>query len=294
MKSISAPLQAHLDEGTTTLSWCWRITRADGEVFGFTDHDRDLSFDGTSFEPESGLISAELRGGSDLAVDAQDAEGVLTSDRVTETDIFDGLWDNASVEVFRVNWQDPDQRVLLRKGTIGQIRRGRVSFVAEVRSMAHQLGQTVGRTFQANCDAELGDARCKVNLNSGAFQGSGSVADAYRDRAFTATGIGSFEAAFFAYGTVTWVTGANAGRRTEVLRHDVQAGVVSLHLLEAPVRAIEAGDIFVVRAGCDKSRETCAAKFANILNFRGFPDIPGNDAILRYAVPERRNSGSVL
>uniref|UniRef100_UPI000E0CE318 baseplate hub domain-containing protein n=1 Tax=Alkalilacustris brevis TaxID=2026338 RepID=UPI000E0CE318 len=55
MKQLDPALQAHLDAGTTTLAWCWRITRADGVSFGFTDHDRTLAFDGTEFEPESGL-----------------------------------------------------------------------------------------------------------------------------------------------------------------------------------------------------------------------------------------------
>ena len=145
MKTLDPALQAHLDEGTTTLAWCWRITRADGVTFGFTDHDRTLSFDGTDFEPESGLTASEVRSGSDLSVDAQDAEGVLTSDRITETDILDGRWDNAEVEVWRVNWADTGQRVLMRRGAIGQIRRGRLAFVAEVRSLAHVLGHHHGR-----------------------------------------------------------------------------------------------------------------------------------------------------
>ena len=85
MKTLDPALQAHLDEGTTTLAWCWRITRADGTSFGFTDHDRTPSFDLTDFEPESGLTASEIRSGTDLSVDAQDAEGVLTSDRITET-----------------------------------------------------------------------------------------------------------------------------------------------------------------------------------------------------------------
>src|SRR5210317_1820897 len=121
MKSLDPNLQAHLDEGTTTLAWCWRITRADGVTFGFTDHDRALAFEDTTFEPESGLTASEIRSGTDLSVDAQDAEGVLTSDKITETDIADGLWDNAAVELWRVNWTDTSQRVLMRRGAIGQI-----------------------------------------------------------------------------------------------------------------------------------------------------------------------------
>lgn len=294
MKSLPPALSAHLAEGTTTLAWCWRILRADGTALGFTDHDRALAFDGTTFEPESGLIASEVRTGSDLSVDAQDAEGVLTSDRITETDIRDGLWDNAEVEVWRVNWQDPAQRALLRRGSIGQIRRGRLAFVAEVRSMAHVLGQTVGRAFQATCDAALGDGRCRVALEAPAFKGTGTVVDAVRDRAFTASGLGAFADGWFAGGTVTWTTGANAGRVAEVIMHEVTGGVVQITLLELPGRPISAADGFVARAGCDKRSETCSAKFANIANFRGFPHIPGQDAIIRYATKDGGHEGRVL
>ena len=149
MKTLSAALQAHLDSGATTLAWCWRIERADGVVFGFTDHDRPLEFGGVTYEPESGFAASEIRSGTDLAVDAQEAEGVLTSDTITETDILDGRWDNAAVEVWRVNWNAVAQRVLMRRGAIGQVRRGRLAFVAEVRSLAHVLNQTVGRHLPA-------------------------------------------------------------------------------------------------------------------------------------------------
>lgn len=293
MKDIGL-LGGHLASGATTLSWCWRITRADGEVLGFTDHDRALAFDGITFEPESGLVASEVRSGSDLSVDAQDAEGVLSSDRITETDILDGRWDNAAVEVWRVNWQDTSQRVLLRRGAIGQIRRGRLAFVAEVRSMAHVLGQTVGRTFQATCDAELGDARCGINLESATFKGLGSVTDLLRDRAFLASGIGSFADGWFSGGTVEWTSGANDGRRAEIMLHEVSSGIVTVALLEAPVRPITADDAFVIRAGCDKRAETCRAKFANMVNFRGYPHIPGQDAMIRYATKDGGHEGNVL
>jgi uncharacterized phage protein (TIGR02218 family) len=263
-------------------------------TFGFTDHDRTLSFDGTEFEPESGLTASEVRSGSDLSVDAQDAQGVLSSDRITETDILDGRWDNAAVEVWRVNWSAPAQRVLLRRGAIGQIRRGRLAFVAEVRSLAHVLGQTVGRTFQASCDAALGDARCGVNIEAPAFKGTGAVIDVLRDRAFTASGLGSFAAGWFAFGIVEWSAGANAGRRVEVLSHDLVDSIAILTLLEAPVRPITATDTFLIRAGCDKRIATCSTKFANVVNFRGFPHIPGQDAVLRYATKDGGHEGAVL
>jgi uncharacterized phage protein (TIGR02218 family) len=294
MKQLDPALQAHLDDGTTTLAWCWRITRADGVSFGFTDHDRTLTFEGTDFEPESGFAASEIRAGSDLSVDAQDAEGVLTSDRITETDILDGRWDAAEVELWRVNWADTSQRVLMRRGAVGQIRRGRMAFVAEVRSLAHVLGQTVGRTFQAGCDAALGDARCGVDLEDGAYMGAGAVIDPLRDRAFTASGLPGFSAGWFSFGTTEWTSGANAGRRAEVLAHDLVDGVAVLTLLEAPVHPIAEGDAFTICAGCDKRVETCSAKFGNVANFRGFPHISGQDTILRYASREGGHEGGVL
>ncbi|SFC45371.1 DUF2163 domain-containing protein [Tropicimonas isoalkanivorans] len=294
MKALVPALQSHLDEGTTTLAWCWRITRADGVVLGFTDHDRVLAFAGTDFEPESGFTASEVRSGSDLSVDAQDAEGVLTSDRISETDIRDGRWDNAQVELWRVNWADPSQRALMRRGAIGQIRRGRLAFVAEMRSLAHLLGQNSGRSFQATCDAVVGDARCGADLEAAAFRGTGVVTGLSGDRSFTASGLDGFAAGWFSFGTITWSSGANAGRQAEISGHSLDGGIVTVTLLEAPVLPVSAGDAFTIRAGCDKCAETCSTKFANIAGFRGFPDIPGQDTVLRYARRSGANDGGVL
>lgn len=294
MKALSSALQAHLDDGTTTLAWCWRLARADGVVFGFTDHDRPVAFEGTTYQPESGLTASEIRSGSDLAVDAQDAQGVLSSDEITETDILDGRWDNAEVLIWRVNWQAPGQRVLIRRGAIGQIRRGRMAFVAEMRALAHVLGQTVGRAFQATCDAELGDGRCGVNLEDPAFNGAGTLVARLRDRAFTAAGLGGFTSGWFNLGTVEWTSGANAGRLVEVMRHENAGGAVAFSLLEAPVRAIAPGDTFMARAGCPKTFEACRETFGNTVNFRGFPHIPGNDAVIRYASNDGSHEGQPL
>lgn len=124
-----------------------------------------------------------------------------------------------------MNWDAPAQRVLMRRGNIGQIRRGRASFIAEVRSLAHYLNQTVGRTFQYYCDAALGDARCGVDLDAPTLSNAGSVAMVVGDRGFrAAAGLGGYAAGWFDLGHLTWTSGANAGGRTEIARHTVEAG----------------------------------------------------------------------
>ena len=294
MKSIPAALQAHLDTGVTTLCWCWKVERADGMVFGFTDHDRPLVLAGVTYEPDSGFAASELRGDTNLSVDAQDAEGVLTSGRITETDILDGRWDNAKIEVRRVNWADVAQNVLMRRGNIGQVRRGKAAFVAEVRSLAHVLNQTVGRTYQYYCDAALGDGRCGINLELAAYKGTGAVTAVTADRRFRASGLTSFASGWFELGYVEWTSGQNAGRKSEVSRHSTASGIVAVELFEAPVHSIGAGDGFVIRAGCDKQFKTCKAKFSNSANFRGFPHMPGDDTIMRYPNQGDANSGHPL
>ena len=87
---------------------------------------------------------------------------------------------------------------------------------------------------------------------------------------------------------------ANAGRRAEVAGHLRDGGAVTIALLEAPVRPIVPGDTFVIHGGRDKRIATCAAKFANVTNFRGFPHIPGQDAVIRYAAKDGGHEGAVL
>jgi len=156
------------------------------------------------------------------------------------------------------------------------------------------LGQTVGRTFQAGCDAALGDARCGIDLENAAYKGAGVITDLLRDRAFMASGLTVFEAGWFTSGTITWTSGANIGRIAEVLAHGLTDAIATLTLLEAPVRTIAEGDTFTAQAGCDKRIATCGAKFANTANFRGFPNIPGQDAVLRYASQDGSHEGGVL
>ena len=174
MKTLPPGLQDHLDSGTTTLCWCWKIARKDGVVQGFTDHDLALAFDAVSFEAASGFTASEVQSSLGLAVDNLAVAGALSSASLNESDLAAGLYDDAAIEIWRVNWSAPEQRVLMRKGNLGQVRRGRLAFEAEMRGLAHKLNQAVGRAYGYSCDADLGDARCTIDLS--AFTASGVVA----------------------------------------------------------------------------------------------------------------------
>lgn len=289
MRTLPTGMQAHLDSGATTLCWCWRVTRTDGVAIGFTDHDQDVVFDGTTFRHFSGFTAGEVTTTLGLTVDNLDVEGALSSVEITEQDLSAGLYDDAEIELWRVNWQDPAQRVLMRKGNLGEVERDEVFFRAELRGIAHRLQQARGRVYGATCDATLGDARCGVDLEDPAYKGTGTVTSS-SEATIHATGLGSFAEGFFSRGRVTFTSGANEGLAFNVRLHTTGSSDAVIHLWEAPVYAVEAGDTFTVTAGCDKRLETCRDKFANVVNFRGFPHIPGNYALTRYALPGKEGT----
>lgn len=290
MRKFPPGLQDHLDGGATTLAWCWRLIRGDGLVLGFTDHDNDLDFDGTTFEAASGFTAGEIKESVGLSVDNLDVQGALQSSRLNEADLSAGLYDGAEVEIYRVNWADTSQRVLMRKGNLGEIRRGKTAFSAEVRGLAHKLNQPVGRSYHFACDADLGDGRCGVDLDTPTYRAVGTVLLAQTRGRFAASGLEAYEPGWFSAGVIGWLTGPNAGLKMEVRSHEASEATASLDLWQEMSRAIDAGNTFEVTAGCDKLFTTCQAKFANGLNFRGFPRIPGNDFVLAY--PVRGESGN--
>ncbi len=97
MKSLPAALQDHLDGGATTLAWCWRLTLRDGTHFGFTDHDRDIVLDGTTFEAAAGFSASGIKDAVGLSVDNLEVTSALTSDRLSEIDLAAGHYDDGSV-----------------------------------------------------------------------------------------------------------------------------------------------------------------------------------------------------
>jgi uncharacterized phage protein (TIGR02218 family) len=256
MRVLSAGLQDHLDAGATTLCWCWRITRSDGTKLGFTDHDRDLAFDGTSFEASTGFTGTEIAGSVGLNVDTLDVEGALKSERLNEADLVAGLYDNALIEIYRVNWAEPSQRVLMRYGNLGEVSRGQHHFRCEVRGLAHELQQPKGRIIQYACDADLGDQRCKVDLELQGFRTNDAVVASLTPspRLFVANGLNAYANGWFSRGLVTWLTGANAGRAAQVRVHSKDSSSVKIELWQRPSRSRPAIISASSRAATSSSR----------------------------------------
>ena len=267
-----------LIRGAMTLARCWRLTQTDGSVSGFTDHDADLVFDGVIHAAGTGLQAADMQAELGFAVTGGEVSGALNTPVLDEADIANGAYDGARVDLYLVDWAAPENRVLLESGVIGEIKRTDTGFIAEIRSLAYRLDEEQGRLFRPACSADLGDARCGVDLNRADLTLNGMVT-ASDGMTYLETSVPA-RAGLFERGLLRFTSGANAGARFEIRAQSAIATSTGFALWQAVGGPILPGDRFNVTAGCDKSIATCRDRFANLLNFRGFPHMVGNDFIL--------------
>lgn len=273
-------LPASLTREAATLALCWRIVRRDGLVMGFTQHDSDLVFGGVVHHASSGLDVAAARHLEGLAANDAVLLGALVSDGLMQQDILSGLYDGATVETWMVDWSDPIQNVLLDCGMIGKIETSDHGFKAEILSIADRLMQPQGRLFEAHCSALLGDTRCKIALADPAFTYRAVVTETDGHHSVTVDA-GSYADDWFSRGLLRVEDGTNAGMVMDIKRHDRVSSQARLILWQSLPQLLKTGDHVVLVAGCDKTAAMCQSRFANIVNFRGFPRMPGNDLLIR-------------
>lgn len=282
MRDVPADLAAHLAQGETTTARCWRVIRSDGVVLGFTDHDRPLVVEGTDCLPTTGLDGSEMPSRLGQQVETGEVLGVLDSAAIQEDDILLGRYDGAQVESWLVNWAAPEQRLLLRVDTVGEIAREDGIFRAELRSPQQALNVTNGRIYHSLCDASVGDVRCGVNLNLPGHKGTAVVSGIIDDFQIRVHGLSSFDEGWFVFGSAQWIDGKREGLRDPVLTHRRDADGDVLGFAGRGGEWIAVGDALSVTVGCDRRFATCKGRFGNEVNFRGFPHIPGSDYVLRH------------
>ncbi|MCO4318339.1 DUF2163 domain-containing protein [Phyllobacterium sp. 21LDTY02-6] len=282
-------LESNLAGDVTSHCFCWIMRRRDGRVFGFTDHDRTIRIARVDCEPQTGLSASEATSALGLSVDSAEIEGALSAPGIAEVDIENGLFDGATVETHLVNWMAPEQNMLLRTSRIGTISRAGGRFVAEMKSSAVDLDKVDGRCVKRLCDAQLGDARCGYARSGQGGSQNGIVAEILSDREIIVSGVAAPNG-WFVNGAVRLPGGGG----TVVVNQLAWGAQLRLGLRDTPAPGLKPGDAIVLMPGCDKSFAQCRAKFGNGINFRGFPHLPGNDAIYSFANGRDNFDGGAL
>lgn len=289
-RALPPALQAALDSGAASLCRCWRLDRRDGSSLGLTDHDEPLTFDGLTFQPFAAEDAGALDSGLGLAPGSSELQGALSSESLTEADLGAGLYDEAEVRLWLLDWSNPEARALLFRGSLGEVSRGALGFQAELRGLSHKLNQPFGRAYLLHCDAEFCDSRC--GLNPASHRRAASVSSLDPDGALRAEALDSEPADLFAGGSLEWTSGANAGRRQRLRAHARDSRGARLLFWTEPSAPVAPGDAFTVLPGCDKVFATCRDRFANQRNFRGFPHMPGDDWLAAYPREGERQDGT--
>ena len=281
----------HLLTGASTTCHAWAVVRRDGKTYGFTDHDRDLSFDGLVFKANSGLTAGALQFTSGLAVDNTEVSGALTDDGITDEDLAIGRFYGAAVTTWIVNWTDVAQRTIRFRGRFGEIKRSAGAFKVELRGLTDILNQQNGRVYQANCAAVLGDNECRFNTNQPGFTLEASVQTIDKKGEYSIKNQPNYPERWFERGRVTVLTGRAEGLKGVVKFDRESTGRRTITMWVDFDLTPEIGDLITLEAGCDKLVETCKSKFANFLNYRGFPNVPSTDWVASYPVANQRNDG---
>jgi len=289
MKTLTAAMSAHVQGVNTTLCGCMKITRRDASIFSYTDHDADVVVSGITYTALPGFSESAKNSKADLSVDNIEIVGVLRDDAIKEEDMKAGLFDYADIEIFLANWEDPSMgKIILSGAKFGEIRIQDNKYAIDVRSKTHAYQQRIGDIFTAECRVDLYSSACGVVSTSTAYSSTGAVTSAPSDQQFIDTTMTSFSSGWFDYGRVVWLSGNNTGVSMEVKRY--QGSTFTFELFQPMAKNIQIGDSYRVKAGCNhqltKIAESsyvgdCKDKFSNVVNFRGFPTIPGTTGVIK-------------
>jgi uncharacterized phage protein (TIGR02218 family) len=272
----------------------WRVERKDGLVLCFTDHDRTLLYESELYYPAGGFDASARQKRSALRERNLSLMGVISGSEITAEDIKAGRYREARVKETLVDWMYPFAGSFFEaEYWIVEISWSGEQWEAEMSGLTTWLRRDIGDVYSKTCRWRLGErygeeavAGCKVNLAL------------MRSELVTVAGISDPRTQFtmnltqakdvagnpvdlvdgwYNYGKITWKTGANQNIVSEIKN---QVGKVITLQLKTPFN-IATGVRFDIEPGCDRLKGSCHEKFNNILNFGGFPFVPGTDAMLR-------------
>jgi uncharacterized phage protein (TIGR02218 family) len=286
LRTLSAGFTAHLATRSHTLCRLMLLVLRDGTEIGITDHDRDITYDligsgSVTFLAGTGISISDIALTAGLETDNCEVTGPIQADGpVTLEGVLGGRYNRCAAYIADINWKTQASGVAkLLAGKSGEWRVEGGKFVCEIRSAKDNYNQVVGRLIVNNCDADFADGvRCLATP----VEVVGTVTAVTDEMNFTVSYTGSYANDYFNMGTVEALTGDLAGTEPIEVHDWTVGGVLTLFTPLAERPAI--GDTFNIKQGCPKNREACMG-FGQIVNYRGFPEVPGSDKIMRATIP---------
>ena len=277
MKSASPALAVLLDSNQFIMADLYTLTTVTGVVARYTSYDMDLVVDGHVFDSQGPMLfRSSVRTVVGIEVDSLDMTiqanetHLLMGAPILQVAHNGGL-DGARVQLERIFMGAPGDTsagtLILFDGRVSDVQISRTEARLTIKSDLELLNIQMPRNlYQPGCLNTLFDSGCGLAKSAWGVAGTVSVGATLTSIPCSiAQASGYFDA-----GTITWVTGINAGVTRTVRRYT--PGLVTLSL---PLKSIpKGGDTFIAYPGCDKAQATCQVKFINLDRFRGFPYVP--------------------
>jgi uncharacterized phage protein (TIGR02218 family) len=289
MKAVSSALQSLFETDQFVSCDLYTFTLAGGGAsVTLTSADQNIAWNGITYSAMGPLIDRSAisqKTGlqvTQVKIDLYPTASQTINGLPWSQAVFAGMLDGASVTIqraFGTTWAAGIAgAITMMAGRVGDITIGRSKMTIEVNSWTEILTNQMPRQYyQSACRHVLFGTACgaaKVTYDVG-IAGNVSLG------AFDAANPGNFPQNWFAYGTVTMISGAAQGQTRSIL-YSAATGSSGLFLqLVSPLTiAPSIGDVLALTPGCDKTMATCQSKFNNLTRFGGFPYIPAPEVAL--------------
>lgn len=304
MKSIPIDLLDHYDEDATTTCLITRVLTKAGTLHCFTDLDADIIYDPSVVDPEgtgddwgsathsalNGFTPSRTQASADTSVDNAELSGLILPGGITMQQVRAGLFDAASVRVYRVNYMDLTQgHELVQYGRAGSTRFSDTGWITEFRSLMQLLRQPISPGYSLTCRARFGSM--PIGTADGSFEEAHPCGKVFTWVSGTITSLGSNvrrifsdsavaqASGYFSPGVVEILDGPNAGAQMEVDDFTSDAFTLALAL----PYTLTVGTAYRVRQDCSKQWDDadhgCLYHWGadRVDHFQGEPHIPVSD-----------------
>lgn len=285
-------MKAHVADWQTRV-YCVRIEPAnDAPIVRLAGYPVDLKMsNGDVYQTESGYEFSGYGASSTFASSSVDLSGILQAGAISQDDLASGFYDNARVYLFATSWADPiedeEELALMFMGKVEFVDK---RYTAQLMGAIDVLSQSTARSYTPTCPHTLFDETLDGHVlpwSQSACTGPRAAQDGPLLADFKVTGTltsvtdqyqfadsSRAEAAdWFAYGSIRFTSGPNAGLKPIQIKAFTAGGVILLH--EAMFYLPSVGDAYEMIPGCRKRHaEDCIGKWGNGPNFGGQPHVP--------------------
>lgn len=263
----------------TTLTQLWTLTKG-SSVIRRTTFDQPLTYGGHLYAVAP-LQPSMFDERTDLSANQMEIAINLEGSGITEAALMAKSWDQARLLIQAIDWTNlvaAPVRTWRGKLSHALVINGELSR-CEFLSLLNQLNQPIGYLYSGTCDAEeYGGTRCGKDVSAETFTG---VVSNVVDGANFTVDVNQAEADYFQFGPCRFTTGLNAGSDQLEIKSSTPAGSTTvLELVMDFPFTVSLGDEVEIIRGCNREFETCKARL-NATRFRGQPNIPGLDKLLR-------------